>query len=42
DKEVAPHIESSRGMIRTTRASSHASHGTIEDVPHYVQGSTLA
>ncbi|GJV69015.1 hypothetical protein Tco_1484524 [Tanacetum coccineum] len=31
DKEVALYVESSRGMIRTTRASSHVSHGTIED-----------
>ncbi|GJT25639.1 hypothetical protein Tco_0895576 [Tanacetum coccineum] len=42
DKEVEPHAELSRGARRTTRASSHASHGTKEDASHHAQGATPA
>ncbi|GKC50417.1 hypothetical protein Tco_1073162 [Tanacetum coccineum] len=42
DKKVKPYTKPSRGTRRTTRASSHASHGTSEDVSHRAQGATLA
>ncbi|GJU11399.1 hypothetical protein Tco_1133795 [Tanacetum coccineum] len=37
DKEVEPRVELSRGVRRTTRASSHASCGISEDASHRAQ-----
>ncbi|GJT91904.1 hypothetical protein Tco_1080749 [Tanacetum coccineum] len=42
DKEVEAHTELSRGVRRTTRASSHASHGVIEDVSFPAQEAMTA
>ncbi|GKC72580.1 hypothetical protein Tco_1118463 [Tanacetum coccineum] len=42
DKEVEAHAELSGGVRRTTRASSHASHGVIEDVSSPAQEAMAA
>ncbi|GJV73570.1 hypothetical protein Tco_1493565 [Tanacetum coccineum] len=42
DKEVEAHAELSGGVRRTTRASSHASHGVIEDVSSPAQEAMTA
>ncbi|GJW77211.1 hypothetical protein Tco_0138893 [Tanacetum coccineum] len=42
DKEVEAHAELSGGVRRTTRASSHASHGVIEDVYSPAQEAMMA
>ncbi|GJS29361.1 hypothetical protein Tco_0489981 [Tanacetum coccineum] len=42
DKEVGAHAEPSGSMRRTTRASSHASHGVSEDVSSLAQGAVPA
>ncbi|GKC10299.1 hypothetical protein Tco_1007081 [Tanacetum coccineum] len=42
DKEVGAHAELSKGVMRTTRASSHASHGVGEDVSSPAQEAMAA